>query len=435
MGNIKEAGKSILRENGQKAAKKIQKPLPVDIMVAILLFVIITRFLLTLLPSYKVDMGGYRAWSLYMANNGFKDLYDQFHIVYAPAYMFLLWVSGEISTLFSLNAGTHEILIKMWAVISDILGGYLIFLIGKKYGKQRTGLLAGVIYSLNPAVFFNSSIWGQFDSIPATMLLAVIYCFNLRKSITAAILFGAAMLTKPQSVVLAPIVLILYFKSLSVRKIILTLTGGICTYIFITVPFASGRSLFWIVKLYLTSGGDYPYATANGFNLWTLFGAQTVFDSEPFMGLTYAIWSLILLGGAAAVSVWIIMKNRNSALTVYYVSYFICFAAFMFGSRMHERYLFPALIFVMVCIIWDRKLWITAAVLSICHFVNQWYVYKMSFKDIYWVSPRDTAAYIVAAITMGVMCYTIYYLFRLPHLLLQRKTLNYPQRDNALKRS
>lgn len=375
--------------------------------------VILIRLLLTLLPSYKVDMGGYRAWSAFLAQSGFADFYDTFHVVYAPFYMYFLWITGFVAKIFSMSIEAHEFLIKIWAVASDVLGGYLIYLIGKKYGRDKEGFILGIAYAMNPAVFFNSSIWGQFDSIPATMLLGVIYCFNTRRSVAAAILFGISVLTKPQSAVLAPVVLILYFDRVSVKKIILTLVGGISAYILITLPFASWRSVFWVIEHYITSGGDYPYATANGFNFWTLVNGQVAVDNLPFLGLTYAKWSIILLFITALISILAIVRNRHSAYAIYFTGYFISFAVFMFGTRMHERYLFPALIFLITCILWNRRLWYVAGVLSLCFLVNQWYIYSLSFKEVFWVSPQDTLGYIVAAITMLVMVYTFYEMYKL----------------------
>ena len=39
----------------------------------------------------------------------------------------------------------------------------------------------------------------------------------------------------------------------------------------------------WMPNLYLASVEDYPYATANAFNLWTLLGGQSIEDSNTFL--------------------------------------------------------------------------------------------------------------------------------------------------------
>lgn len=373
---------------------------------------IIVRYLLTLLPSYQVDMGGYSAWSLYLAKVGFDGFYETFHVVYAPAYMYLLWVTGKITTLFSLNLETHVVLIKLWAVLSDLVGGYLIYRIGKRLGKAKLGFILGTVYALNPAVFFNSSVWGQFDSMPATILLGVLYCFTLQRSVTAVILFTLSVLTKPQSAMVFPIVLYLFFRTgFSWKKLLSAMIGGLATYTAVTLPFAGGRPFYWIIDLYLTSGGDYPYATANGFNFWTLWGGQAVHDSLPFWGLTYATWSLIFLAAVALFSVWALWKKGGSMQNWYFTTYFLSLGVFFFGSRMHERYMFPALIFLTVALLWDRRLWLPLATLSLCMLVNQWYVYELAKKNQFWLANYDPVAFITALVTLLVVVHAVYYLF------------------------
>lgn len=196
-----------------KPAKKVETPVSGRTIRWVILGVLVARFLLTLLPSHKVDMGGYDYWSHYLAdpNRGFKGFYESLWVVYAPAYMYLLLISGKIAAIFQVSDLTHEFLIKSWAVLFEFGGAYLIYLIGKKLGKPKTGFWAAIFYVMNPAIFINSSIWGQFDSLFATILLAVVYCFSIKKPVYAAILFCLAVLTKPQSIFLLPLVVYVFF--------------------------------------------------------------------------------------------------------------------------------------------------------------------------------------------------------------------------------
>lgn len=405
--------------NNRLKRVRAQSKLSPGFMAAVTIIAVVARMLLTALPSYKIDMGGYRAWSLYLAEKGFDGFYENFHVVYGPAYMYLLWISGLLAKFLSLGQPGHEYLIKMWAVASDFAGSYLIYRIGRKYEKRDMGFILGIIYALNPAIFFNSSVWGQFDSIAATLLMAVIYCFNFKRGAASMVLFTAAVLTKPQSAMIAPIVLVLFFRNFSMRKrqdwlrLFLASCSSLVLYVLIVMPFSSGRPLYWIADLYLKSGGDYPYTTANGFNIWTLLGGQAVNDSTPFLGLTYALWSILLLVCAVFLSLWVLFKKKEGAYRLYYSSYFLCFATFMFGSRMHERYLFPAFIFLFACLLWEARLWAVAVLLSLCHLGNQWYIYELARKEIYWVSNKDATAFVIAVATLAVMVYSIYYLFKM----------------------
>ena len=144
----------------------------------LLAYAFIFRLMISMMTPYRIDMGGYVAWSRYLAQNGPAGLYGDFHIVYAPFYMYFLWLTGGICKLFSLSASFQAYAIKLWAVGFEFLGGFLLFKIAEKFNRPKQGLYMALFYVMNPGVFMNSSIWGQFDSIPATMLLGVLYLFQ-----------------------------------------------------------------------------------------------------------------------------------------------------------------------------------------------------------------------------------------------------------------
>jgi len=406
--------------------------------------VVIVRILLTLLPSHKVDMGGYNYWSHYLAERGFQGFYESLHVVYAPFYMYLLLISGKIASFFAVSDLSHEFLIKFWAVLFDFIGGCLIYLIGKKNGKSKLGFWLGIFYILNPAIFINSSIWGQFDSLLATILLAVVYCFYIKRSILAIIFYTIAILTKPQSIFMFPLVFYLFFfrdikqqkSNFNKKYWIKVFTGTIAvltTYVLIVLPFfkpnptSNGNpflvvtDLFlWVPRLYFKYVGDYPYATANGFNLWTVLWGQTALDSGPFLGLTYIRWSKILLAGLWLYTLWALIKTKKDYFSWYYISYLLGFGFFMFCVRMHERYLVTALIFLVVCILWDSSLWLPTLILSMVILVNQSYMYELAKQDFYWLPKNDNLALFMASISLIILGYSFYYLFK----YIQRKKLN-----------
>lgn len=409
--------------------KPAEKRIGSKVLPAVLCVVILVRILISMLPSYRIDMGGYKAWSIFLAENGFESFYKTFHVVYAPAYMYLLWVTGKLAQIFSLSGVSHEFFVKIWAVLSDIAGGYLIYRIAVQRRKEHTGLILGTIYCLNPGVFFNSSIWGQFDSIPATLLLGVIYLMTQSRKVSAFILFCAAVLVKPQSGLLAPVVLYMFFRDFSFKKaadrlrLAYSFIGGLCAYIVAVVPFYSPTPLhekagatvdvfYWMFHLYRLSLDDYPFATANAFNAWTLLGGQLVQDSTRFIGITYSAWGLLLVGLTIAAALLFLHRSGTSGMAPYYASFLVLAGSFIFATRMHERYLLPAVIFITVCILFDRRLWIAAFAASACVLTNHWYIYDNAFKEIIWLKNYDTIAVMCASATLALFLWSMYYAFR-----------------------
>ncbi|MGB9911678.1 MAG: hypothetical protein ACPLKP_03750 [Microgenomates group bacterium] len=79
-----------------KRVIKNKKFLGSNIIILIVFLSVFVRFSLTFLPSHRVDMGGYNFWSHYLADRGFQGIY-QTHLVYGPAYLYLLLISGEVA--------------------------------------------------------------------------------------------------------------------------------------------------------------------------------------------------------------------------------------------------------------------------------------------------------------------------------------------------
>jgi len=386
-----------------------------------LVLIIVTvffRLVISLFEPYRIDMNGYLAWSRFLAESGPADLYSRYHVVYAPFYLYFLWITGHIAKFLGLAPYLHILMIKLWAVLSDFLGAYIIYRMSERSGRRDIGSLAAIFYILNPGVLMNSSIWGQFDSIPATMLLGAIYLFDLGKRNIAALLFLVSVLTKPQSGLLAPMVLYLYFKGFrfdkkNVGKMALAITAGIGLYLAIVLPFYKPTKLcgtkvpafldpfWWLFDLYSRSIEDYPFATANGFNFWTLVGGQIREDTLPFMGLTFQLWGNILFLLSAVYVFYLLYKGKGSTRAIVYCSYLMLFSAFVWITRMHERYLLPAIIFIVLAAAFDRSHIPAALLTSICVFANQVVVYAFSFQKIYWLPRWYAPAIVIAAATMA----------------------------------
>lgn len=400
---------------------------------SLIIIALFLRLLLTGIPSYSIDMGGYTAWSDYLAKNGPAGLYGEsgYHIVYAPFFQYFLWLTGEIKALFSLSTGFQAYLIKIWSVLFEALGGCLLFLLSKKYKNEEKGIILALIFFINPAVIMNSSVWGQFDSVPAAMLLGVLYLFEAKQKNAAALLFLVAVLTKPQSGLLLPVVLYLYFRDFRMdfkhlSRLATGLAGGVVLYLLIVLPFYNPTAkagnpvpqvldpFYWLFELYSRSMDDYPYATANAFNFWYLLGGQTQDDGLSFLGLTYSLWGYILLACVLGYAFFMLIKGRASAHALAYFSFLVLFSAFMFMSRMHERYLLPAVSFIMLSLIWNKRHVLTAVLTSLCVFSNHLYLYLVSFEKRYWLDPSDGIALFLSFLTLvtyGLAVFDGYKLF------------------------
>ena len=395
-----------------------------------ILMIVIFRVLICCIKPYSIDMSGYVAWSKYLAVHGPSQFYGAsgFHVVYAPFFHYFLWFTGEIANRLSLTFGLHAFLIKLWSVLFEFIGAWLIYVLSKKANRQKTGIIMAFAYLLNPGIFINSSVWGQFDSIPTTMLLGVIVLFEYNKHNLAALLYLIAVLTKPQSGLLLPVVLYLYFKDFkldrkSFIRLATGLVSGLILYYAIVLPFYIPTKLadrlpkfidplYWLFDLYFSSIQDYPFATANAFNIWFLLGGQIQHDTLPFLGLSYFTWGNILMSVALVYAFFCLIRGKASIYSITYFSYLVQFSAFFFMTKMHERYLLPAIIFIALASVFEKKHLILFALVSFSVFINHLYLYIISFEKVYWLERWDGLALLFSFITLIAYILSIYQGYR-----------------------
>ena len=77
-------------------------------------------------------------------------------------------------------------------------------------------------------------------------------------------------------------------------------------------------------------------------------------------------------------------------------------------TKMHERYLLPAIIFITISALFEKRHIITLILISICVYINQLYLYMISFDGVYWLSRWDTIGIIISAVTLFAYILALY---------------------------
>ena len=390
-------------------------------IIFLLILLIFLKFVFTFSKSSPIDMPLFLAWSSHLAKNGFSDFYQVWKDSdpYPPFSLYFLWVSGKIASFFDYSQKIHEFLIKFWLILAEILGGYLIYQIARKQKKEKTGFLLALIYCFNPAVFFNSSIWGQFDSLLGTFLLFSVYLFELKKQLFGLFIFILSFFIKPQTIFLAPVILFLLLRDFSFKKVIISLFFLLSTSFLLFFPFVPKETLSFIISYHFQRFQQYPYATANAFNFWMMVGGQTVFDENYFLGFSYRTWGLILTFFFQFLSIFLLFKFKKDPFYLYSSSFLSLFSSFFFLTRMHERYLIPSLIFLTVLLIWEKSLWRLLFFLSLSVFVNNYYIFWRSWYGslndqpyFVWVEKNNLIAISFSFITFLCFLYFLFFLLQ-----------------------
>lgn len=275
---------------------------------------------------------------------------------------------------------------KLPAILADSGIIYLLYLFGKKLKNEKIGFWAAAVFAFNPVIFYNSSLWGQTDSIYALFMLLGFYLLFLQKSVHLSIIsYTLSLLTKPNPVFALPVFLFYWLKKVNLRKILISLLVLVSLVLILYYPFHTQGTVPWVIDFYRRSlGGELNYLVANSFNLWSLFfGFDNRPDTVKFLGLpayfvAYALFIIFLI--------WIIAflyKNKSKkALTALFAGALLSFAAFLFLPRMHERYFYPVLVLLIPVVAMNKRLRNIYFALSFIHLVNLfhfWWVPRINF--------------------------------------------------------
>ena len=158
--------------------------------------------------GHNTDMSCFIGWSNAVFENGFGKFYtlDMFHD-YPPGYMYVLYIVGAIEKLFGFSDGAQYALVKLPAIVCDILAGVLIYKVAKKKFSDGLSTVFASLYLFNPATIVNCSLWGQVDSVYTLFILLMIYFISEKKMIYSYFMFAICIFIKPQAFIFTPILI------------------------------------------------------------------------------------------------------------------------------------------------------------------------------------------------------------------------------------
>ncbi len=347
----------------------------IDIFIISFIFALAIR-LAACIGYYNInDTFWYRDWAIGL-QSGIFDIYkraDSISLDYPPIYLFFLYITG----LFYKVAGieSHEyiqmLLMKMWPILADMVLSLVLFsVIGKE--DKKAGLVASLLWMFNPAAIFNSSFWGQTDQLMCLLLFLSFWLLEKDHPLFASALFAVAGMTKFQSLFCVPLFLAELFMRYGFKKFMKGIGVAAASVAAVFIPFMIGSNdplLF--LHVYLKGQGSYPYYTLNAYNLYGMFGLNGVRDTSENGGLVspYVLSIVMLAIFVVAIIVFhYFSKNRS----VFVTGYLLLNTIFMFTTRMHERYQFAALIFLLAAavVLNYRPFYYCFAALSFIVFVN-----------------------------------------------------------------
>lgn len=406
-------------------------------LLALLTLGFVIRIVLIPWGSFGYDIDAMSEWTralVSMPQDRFYAADLEIPPDHLPGDLWILWLLGRAVRFVvpetNFAGSGYMAVLKLIAIVSDLVIGMLLYLIARTLTEERRALLVAAAFILNPAAIFVSAIWGQWDAVSmAITLTAVLPLLKGRLAIALPIL-TFAILIKPQLALLAPLFLVFDLRRPILggkgrlehsgwrirlcRTLPGLLTGvalSLIVVVLVCLPFGVGlpfTSMQWSILDRIQFAADrYQTTTVGAYNLWSILigtGEPPPDWSQVVLGLTYyqigiaalAISSLIAIAGALLISM------RPVALL--WSSFFLTLSIFVLPTRVHERYFFPSLVFgILLCSVFPKIRW-TVVGLTLTSFLNLYFSYAMWKPSIYaWFLHTSVTVRVIAIVNVIIL--------------------------------
>ena len=361
------------------------------------------RLLFIRMVGHRIDISTFESWLLTLSDWGPVGFYSHVQFIdYPPGYMLILWFAAGfhalIAPLAKFGIDTLIISIKMPAILADVGLVYLTYLIMRRNWSTQTAFIgAAIITLLNPGILFLSAYWGQADSVAVVFLFWGLYLALTDRFDWAWVALAFAILIKPHPIAIAPLLLLWQIRrqGFTWRLIAIPILSLAVAYIgsawFATVPslftalpsfnqwvshlppwlsttvtyaadlFKSPIAVLrWLYDTYQHGRDGYPYNSVNAFNLYSVKNDFWQSDLLPVtlfgvkLGPLWA-WGLAIFTGfvvAIGLRQWRTTgpdeSRENSENSFLFACFLVMLGYFILLTRMHERYLFTAIVLIVL---------------------------------------------------------------------------------------
>lgn len=323
-------------------------------------------------------------WSSHILKHGIGDVYSSY-TDYPPLIHYFLWAFSNI-------IGDEQYLranfkfFRMFVMLIEFAGAFFVVSQSKNYAKA---LIFMVLIVFNPAIFYDSVVWGQTDGILTVLMLVSLLAAANKQVFTSFLFYLLAFNFKLQSGVFLPIIFLINLpeikNNIKLKSIIKGILILIAIQILILMPFILAGKMHDVIRVFKDSFSKFPIVTMNAFNFWThRYGKDINFEKDTIkvLGITLKSWGLMMFMTSAffalwpfflrQVKVWLkktFTPRRELLDEILLVASLISLLFFYFPTEMHERYSYPGLFF-MACYSFRNNTYLIYFLYSLAFFIN-----------------------------------------------------------------
>ena len=390
-----------------------------------------------LVEGYMVDVNCFLSWGNTMMSVGPARFYEATSFCdYPPLYTYILAINTVVTRLLGGSTEAARIAFRFIPCICDLIGCWMLYriLIREKAFQEYSCFLFLIFTAFNPATILNSAAWGQMDSVLCLLLLAVAVFAVRGKWMAALPLYVVAVLVKPQALMLGPLgmiyILIAWIRNTDCRRKILYGTGiSLLVLAAGVIPFSLNQNWDWLIQLYGRTLASYPYATVNTANFFYLLGGNwssvssaaslwvpvllSLFCAgyailwyvscskikgritESIIGAVFAFFFILAAcleaswawtGGLAMCFIFVLIISQavrsGNIRLLPWLGGLLYVLLYVFGVKMHERYVFPALLLLGYAwvLLKDRRILYVLILFTFTLFINEGVVLDNSIR-------------------------------------------------------
>lgn len=212
------------------------------------------------------DVFGAKVWSYVALNKGVTELYYRTLLVPAAVpwlgvplheagfpygmtkayyYFGVGWINHLLlnqSAKDVVNAFSFEQLLKGLNVLFGFADSLLVYLILKPLVARLNAMWSAIVFGLNPAVIFVMSVWGATETVSIFFVLCSILLAEKHKPLGAWVMLAAAAYTRPQMLVFAFLLGLVYLRKFEPRANLSAIPLAVIVCFVFIGPFAIGIS-------------------------------------------------------------------------------------------------------------------------------------------------------------------------------------------------
>ncbi len=359
-------------------------------------------------PGFGADVGDYQAWGSQIVTSGPAHTYQQGSFLdYPPGYLYALWVAASFGRAIGATGDFYRIIMESPAIVADFALALVVYVFMRRGSRPEMAFIAMLMVALNPALLFDTVVWGQSDSVMTFVILLSIGLILCKQYEIAWGLAAIAVLVKPQGLMMLPVLGVWTLLEADFATWVGSGVAMIAVAIICIAPFQIGHEWNWIFKLYTSTAAYYHETSVNAFNLMALLGGLRQSDSDTLAGISYFTLGMSLLVPLYAFVAWILWSGRTPTRLLF-AAFVAIFGFFMVAPRMHERYMYPAIALAVPLALEAPEMMAVFVIISITCFINLAYILH-TLNTVVFLNARDGFAMATSALNVVALGLTVYY--------------------------